>query len=381
MSRESYVVRRRDGETAGRHDSQPERRQDASADVRVVAHDLWLTTYASFRWLVVACLIVTIWFTWPLWQVRDAPPLLPALPGVPSVDIGLPLIGALLAVLFAPLLGMAAATLLVVYAVLVDQTRLQPEIVSLLFLLWGTLPSPVARGFARAHLISLWFFSGFNKLLSPAFFDDLAPFLLSAFVPDPAPWQGLAFGYLLAFGEMGLGLLGLAPRTRRLAAIGAFVLHMSILLSLSPLGHDHNSAVWPWNVALAFAGFAYLWPWRESVLASLLQVPLWARASMLVLVAMPLGFYVGKVDAYLAHNLYSSTIARAEVKCRVACFQMQDPANTWTSLNVPLPPEHRLFEQYFALTCRPGDEMRIVDPRAWYRRQGLDERVVTCLAS
>jgi hypothetical protein len=330
-----------------------------------------------FRWLVVACQIATVVVTWPLWQDRDRPPLLPLL-SLPSIDLGLPLIAASLAVLFAPVVGMAAVTVLTIYAVLVDQTRLQPEVVSLLFLMWGTQGTPIALGFARAHLISLWFFSGFNKLLSPAFFDDMAPFLLSAFVPEPSAGMGRAFGFVLALTELGLGVLAIAPRTRRLAAAVALVLHLGILLTLSPLGHDRNSAIWPWNVALAFAGFAFIAPWQESALASLLRVPLWARAAMILLALMPLGFYLGRVDAYLAHNLYSSNIARASVECRRECRRMQDPANTWTSLNVPLPPEHRLYEQYFALTCRPGDEMTITDPREWYRRQGLATRVVAC---
>lgn len=333
-----------------------------------------------FRWLVVACQIATILVTWPLWQDRDRPPLLPLLPSLPlpSFDVGLPLIAASVVVLFAPVLGMAAATALTVYAVLLDQTRLQPEVVSLLFLLWGTLGTPIALGFARAHLISLWFFSGFNKLLSPAFFNDMAPFLLSAIVPEPQPWQGLAFGYGLALTEMALGVLAVVPRTRTVAAAVALVVHLGILLTLSPLGHDRNSAIWPWNVALAFAGFAFIAPWKESVLTSLLRAPVWARAAMILLAVAPLGFYLGKVDAYLAHNLYSSNIARATVECRGACRRMQDPANTWTSLNVPLPPEHRLYEQYFALSCRPGDAMTIIDPREWYRRQGLGTRTLEC---
>ena len=332
-----------------------------------------------FRWLVVACQIATVLVTWPLWQDRNRPPLLPLLP-LPSFDVGLPLIAAAVAVLLAPVLGMVAVTVLTIYSILVDQTRLQPEVVSLLILLWGTLPFPISLGFARAHLVSLWFFSGFNKLLSPAFFNDMAPFLLSAFVPDPQPWQGIGFGYLLASTELGLGVLAVVPGTRRLAAVVALVLHLGILLSLSPLGLDRNSAIWPWNVALAFAGFSLIAPWKEPVLASLLRVPVWARVLMILLAVMPFGFYLGKVDAYLAHNLYSSNIARATVECRGACRRMQDPANTWTSLNVPLPPEHRLYEQYFSLTCRPGDVMTITDPRTWYQRQGLGTRTLPCPA-
>jgi hypothetical protein len=59
------------------------------------------------------------------------------------------------------------------YAVLIDQTRLQPEIVSLIFLLWGTLPDPNLKTLARAHLIALWCFAGLNKLLSPAFMNSV----------------------------------------------------------------------------------------------------------------------------------------------------------------------------------------------------------------
>ena len=51
---------------------------------------------------------------------------------------------------------------------------------------------------------------------------------------------------------------------------------------------------------------------------------------------------------------------------------------TWRAFEVPLPPEHRLFEQYFRLTCQPGDEMTIRDTRWWFRVQGLDRRHLTC---
>ncbi|MFN8593253.1 MAG: hypothetical protein U0031_17500 [Thermomicrobiales bacterium] len=332
-----------------------------------------------FRWLAVGCQIATIIFTWPLWTNHESPPMLPAIP-LPAVEIGLPLVAASIAIVLAPRAGLITYSLLLLYAIVVDQTRLQPEVISLLILVWGTLPSMSLRAIARAHLVALWFFSGFNKLLSPAFFAQVAPFLLSAFVPKPSEIQGRAFGLALATTEMSLGILSLIPKTRRIAAWLALALHTGILITLSPLGHDHNSSVWPWNVALALAGFAYIAPWQGAPLAAWRLLPIWTRAVVVVLLLSPFGFYAGKIDAYLSHNLYSASVAQARVKCPVECQNKQDPLNTWYSFNVPLPPEHRLFEMYFARTCQPGDQMMIVDPRWWFQHQGLGTQYLVCQA-
>jgi hypothetical protein len=326
-----------------------------------------------FRWLVVACQAATLLITWPLWQVHASPPMLPAVP-LPSVSLGPALLLSLALLLVAPLAGMILHTVLVVYAVLVDQTRLQPEIISLLFLLWGTSPSHDARSLARAHLISLWLFGGFNKLLSPLFLHGTAQWMVAGLTSHPPLWLNAAAGYVIASTELGVGILALVPRTRRAAGVVAFGLHVGILLVLSPLGHHWNEAVWPWNVALAFAGLALIRPWSESPWRSLRRCHPSVRVLIALLVLAPAGFYVGITDAYVAHNLYSSNTASASSTAL-------SPDATWGAFRVPLPPEHRLFEQYFSLTCKPGDTMRISDQRWWFRRRGLADRVLTCPTS
>ena len=324
----------------------------------------------AFRWLVVACMGATVLITWPLWGVHESPPMLPAV-ALPAVALGWPLLGSLAVILVAPVVGMALHTALVLYAVLIDQTRLQPEVVSLLFLLWGTLPHATAKALARAHLVSLWAFAGVNKLFSPAFLDETAPRLIGGLIDEPPARLLANAGYLIAATELGTGLLALVPRTRRLAAVVAFGLHTGILVDLSPLGLDRNEAVWPWNVALAFAGFALIWPWRESPWRTLLGCHRGVRPLLLLLVVAPAGFYVGITDAYLAHNLYSSNTASAT-------STSLPPSETWIAFKVPLPPEHRLFKQYFHATCGPGDRMVITDTRWWYRRRGQDHVVLRC---
>ena len=331
----------------------------------------------AFRIVVVLCQAATFWITWPLWQARTSPPMLPAAP-LPAFDMGWLLFSSLALVLVAPLPGLVLQTLLLLYAALTDQTRMQPEVVSLLFLLWGTLPSPTAKTFARVHLLSMWMFAGFHKLLSPTFMTETAPWLFTGFPWDPPPWLTAQAGVLIAGTELSVGLLSLIVRTRRVAAIVAFALHAGILLNLSPLGLNRNEAIWPWNVALALAGFALIAPWKESLLTSLrLSRPL-ARPLIVGLLIAPLGFYVGLVDAYLAHNLYSANTPRATVACPQECRADQDPYITWLALRVPPPPEHRVFEQYFARTCRPGDLLIIKDSREWFRWHGLDDRRLSC---
>ena len=208
--------------------------------------------------------------------------------------------------------------------------------------------------------------------------DGTAQWILTGFPLDTPSWLFPHAGYVIALTELGTGLLAIVPQTRKIAAVVAFGLHIGIFLDLSPLGHDWNPSVWPWNIALAFAGFALIAPWRASPLRSLRLAQPLARPLILLTLIAPAGFYIGLTDAYLAHNLYSSNTASASVTCLGGCRPGQDPSVTWGVFNVPLPPEHRLFEQYFARTCRPGDHLLISDSRWWFKRQGLDRRVLTC---
>jgi len=322
----------------------------------------------AFRWLVVGCQAATLVITWPLWQVHDTPPMVQLL-NLPRIDLGIAIMFSLGVVLVAPKPGLILHTLLLLYAAAIDQTRMQPEVFSLLFLMWGTLPTPAAKAFARAHLVSMWFFAGFNKLMSPNFMHGTAQWMLSGLVSDPSPWLGENAGYVIAGTELSIGILAFIPWTRKVAAIGAFWLHAGILLDLSPRGHDWNASVWPWNIALAFAGFALIWPWRESPRAWITSLKPAVRPLLLLLLVAPLGFYIGITDAYLAHNLYSSNTADASVRCAGACEPYQQPVETWDAFHVPLPPEHRIFKTYFAESCEPGDVLTIHDTRWWFRER------------
>jgi len=330
----------------------------------------------AFRWLLVACQAATILISWPLWQRHASPPLLPALP-LPQVPIGALLLGSLLLVRVR--VGLIAHSLLLLAAVLMDQSRLQPEVVSLAFLLWATLPSGGARAFGRAHLVTLWLYAGLNKLVSPAFMHGTAQWMLDGLYPDAPARLRDNFGYVVALAEFGVGLLALLPWTRRVAALAALALHTGILLDLSPVGHHYNEIIWPWNVALAAAAFALIWPWRGSPWRTFLACRPAVRVLITLLVVAPLGFYALLTDAYLAHNLYSSntvTAERCDARgfCRPGTFVIE----TLEAFNAPLPPEHRLFRASFAKTCTAGERLVLHDPRWLAARRGLARQEVVC---
>ncbi|HEX4147355.1 MAG TPA: MauE/DoxX family redox-associated membrane protein [Pirellulales bacterium] len=322
-----------------------------------------LTTQTSFgllafRWLAVAAQGLTVWFTWPLWQVRETQPLLPLAP-LPQFDVGWLLAGSLAVVLVAPRVGVALHAAVLFVAILLDQTRLQPELISTCFLLLATLPAPGARLLGRTHLVALWFFSGFHKLISPGYYlqfsTQLWPLLLPSYSSESARWVA----WFMAMFEILLGLMAVVPRTRRAAAWLAMAWHLGVLAVLVRL--QWNEAVWPWNITLALSGFALVLPWRESLAEDFRRAGVLVRLAAILLLVSPLGYYLGIVDAYLSHCLYSGNLPMAHWKGRELV------AYTYKDLHVPLPPTYRTYKAYFHAVAKPGDEMTIDDPR-WCAR-------------
>ena len=314
-------------------------------------------------WLLALCQATTILVTWPLWQVHLTPPMLSALP-LPQINTGIILLITLAGIFFRPLEALAIHTVVIIYSILIDQTRLQPEIVSLVILMWGSLGWHSVKNVARVHLISLWFYVGLNKLLSSGYrsnFKFSHPYSSSRALMVPLI-------------EMSIAVLACIPRTRKIAALLAFALHMIIFALL--LRGNQNSAVWGWNIGIAFAAIAFFYSWRDSVVRALKESNRWAAAGALLILISPLGFYVGLGDPYLAHNLYSKNTPSAVWK---HANGDSDGIQMWGPFNVPMPPEHRLFEQYFNRSCEPGDYLIIYDPRYWAALRGYSERVLPCV--
>jgi hypothetical protein len=336
--------------------SESARLPSAAVRARLLA---WLAAnrVVALRWLLVLCQTAIILLTWELWQVRESPPLLPAV-AVPQMPVGVALIATLALVLRAPRAGVAAHLAVLLYAVVADQTRLQPQVVSLALLLFGTTALSAAPAIARAHLISLWIWSGVNKALSTDFMERTATLMFDALPLGPS-WMRSWFGWLVILSETAVGVCLLVAPLRRAGVVLAFLVHAMILLVLMP--GRWSVSVWPWNLALPVAAAAFFWPDP----AAPRETGRPARRARLLLAGfllLPVGFYGGWVDAYLAHHVYSDSTATAVVcrdgeRCSPAPFLAPH-----LPMRTRLPPEPRLFVAHFDAICHPGDRL-VVYPR------------------
>lgn len=334
-----------------------------------VATPWWM--YGIRIWLV-GMFAYTIKLTWPIWAERETPPLLPLVPMPAFEHFGILLVATALCFIVWPRAGLAANVLVGLAAMTADQTRMQPQIFSFWLLMLGTVPTATSQFLARNHLASLWFFSGFHKLLSPGYFSGVAPFLWSglfspairAAIPDYS--QALAGG--LAVVELVVGLAVFVPRLRKACAVIAVVLHLGVLWILHG-NNDWNTSVWPWNLALAVAGPTFIATWRGTLRDDYRACGKPGFAMGVALFFSPLLFYVGKLDAYLSHCLYSANVPIATmVPAQVGTmpYQMNSQEGPyWDKLNAPQPPTHRNFELYFRAVAKPGDAMVVQDDRWW----------------
>jgi hypothetical protein len=143
-------------------------------------------------------------------------------------------------------------------------------------------------------------------------------------------------------------------------------MHLGIALLLSPLVTNQNASVLPWNLATAVVGY---WLLRQSLgiaratdAAAAAAGRRWRPAVLAALFVMPLGYYLGLVNAHLAFVLYSGNMPYA-LHTSAGTLQRLDE---WaTGLEVPFPDSPRLFVQLFDRTAAPGDKLHVADPRWW----------------
>jgi hypothetical protein len=250
--------------------------------------------------------------------------------------------------------------------------RLQPEFISQAILLWGTLPWAAARTVSRAHLIALWFYSGFHKLDCPYFYTGDAHWLVTSFFPAANAGISAAVGVSLALAEIILAVCAVLPRTRSVAVWMAYFFHLTIVVTLA-LGLGWDEAVWPWNMALAAAGYVFIDSWKETPTAQLRRLGLAMRMAVGLILLLPLAYDSGWVDTYLCHVLYSSHAPLAWIRTSDGRRVLID---TRPKLKVPVPQIERLYVAYFAAVAAPGDELEIFDPRLCSRWRMREHRVI-----
>jgi hypothetical protein len=298
-------------------------------------------------------LAITVRWTWQLWLHRTSPPNLPISELASHLNWAAPIVALATGVLLLPRAMSLTLGIVLVAAILGDQIRTQPEVVSLALLMIAPQLGEQGRSVARWHLSTMWTWAGIHKALSLGWAHGGAQFIAAAL---GRPGARVLIAFSVPALEITLGVTSMFRRLSPVVRWVGFITHVAIFLTLSPLFGNWNSAVWPWNISVAIASLC-LFARRTDVVRRK------ATACVIgaVLIVYPALFYLGLSDAYLSHNLYSSNTATAAVcsedgRCTTA------PVDTWSSLNVPLPPEPRIYRAWFEGSCAQGTTLEVIGP-------------------
>ena len=279
-----------------------------------------------------------------------------------------------------------SALVIAAFFVVQDESRLQPWFYQYSFMLaafclfgLGRVGALDALNACRLIVAATYFWSGLQKA-NASFIQSTHPWLVEPLTTRLPDWAGsalLAGGYAVPVVEAVIGIGLLTRRFRRLAVMGALLMHAFIMLCIGPLGHDHNTVVWPWNFAMVAFVLILFWRAPDDTTPSTILDPgrnfstgFAFRAAVLVLFAfMPLFNFFGLWASYLSSGLYSGTSKQGYVL-------VWDSAN-WQStriggvsereLNTPAYPEESIFENVFAERwCEEGSEEALRREQAGY---------------
>ena len=278
------------------------------------------------------------------------------------------------------------ALVMAAFFVVQDESRLQPWFYQYCFMLAAFCLFGLSRVGAldalnacRLIVVATYFWSGLQKA-NASFIQTTHPWLVEPLTTRLPDWAGsalLAGGYAVPMVEAVIGIGLLTRRFRRLAVMGALLMHAFIMLCIGPLGHDHNTVVWPWNFAMVAFVLILFWRAPDDTTPSTILDPgrnfstgFAFRAAVLVLFAfMPLFNFFGLWASYLSSGLYSGTSKQGYIL-------VWDGSN-WQStriggvsereLNTPAYPEESIFENVFAERwCEEGSEEALRREQAGY---------------
>jgi hypothetical protein len=273
------------------------------------------------RALLAACGL-TLLISAPLWLNTRAYPVLPLLNRFPIT--GQPWDRIIFAASLA-LLGLsfwkwrwAVPGFLIVslFMALQDQNRWQPWFyLYWVMLLLTQLPPSAALAGNRLVLCAVYFWAGIYKC-NARFHDEVVSFFYSNLI-------GWLPAFLLPLAKFALSItpvvemfvaIGLwIPRWRLAALLAAGVIHLTALILLGPWGHNFNSVIWPWNLAmpafliLVFTGSQAAPPWPA------LRKPAWGALVTAAFCVLPILGCYGWWDSYLCFSVYSGATDRGSI--------------------------------------------------------------------
>lgn len=220
---------------------------------------------------------------------------------------------------------------------------------------------------------SVYVWSGIQKI-NHVFLTDIFPWMLDPFIHT---WSIeiksaiFSLGVFIPLIEICIGIGLLTKKLRDYAVISAIAMHLFVLSSIGPFGHNWNNVIWPWNIAMACFVVILFWKNNTSLKEILFNNhSLIHYITLLLFAVMPILSFLGLWDSYLSSTLYSGNIKDAKVyikgvslselpagigKYSVPISQTESAIDIykWSfgELNVPPYPEDRIFKNIGKMIC------------------------------
>ncbi len=273
--------------------------------------------------LIGISLIIQMVISKPLWvsSIRELPtaPLIYGLNwGVFESLILLSLFIFLLLIIYKPLnkVFIIATVMLYFLLVLADQSRLQPWLFLYALMLLCTVflqgEEPKCTTYRLRTIFMIlsisYFWSGVQKV-NYFFGIEMFPWLAEFTGQGPFLQSHPQMGYIVGIIEAAAGLALIFRPTRKVAALFLLIMHLFILISLGPFGHNWNHVVWPWNIC--FASILILLVWFNNAQKEPTQYFIRAKYYIFCFVLvgiMPILGIFGKWDHFLSGGFYSSMV-------------------------------------------------------------------------
>jgi hypothetical protein len=256
---------------------------------------------------------------------------------------------------------------------LFDQSRWQPWFYQYLFMLAALglyYANPGRDGqrdsmlnACRLIVVSIYFWSGIQKA-NPAFVHEAFPWMIepfTRFLPEAARHWPDALGFIAPVVEVATAAGLVIAEFRRPAVISALAMHTFILACVGPLGHNYDSVVWPWNLAMGAMAILLFWP-GEKVRLSAEPRDLVFRGLLLALFGIaPFLSFLNLWDGYLSFALYSGNNNSATIYMDDAVAgRLPDEIQEFVVENESKVDELEIFDWSFGeLNVPPYAELRV----------------------
>lgn len=166
-------------------------------------------------------------------------------------------------------------------------------------------------------MAAIYFWSGIQKL-NPNFLTDTFPWLMEP-ITNHLGKESLSYfdflGRSFPLIETATGLMLLVPFLQKFGLIMSIMMHTFILFVLSPLGHNYNPVVWPWNIAMILFNIILFNKNSSFSLFNFRSGFKYYSSKFVIIffVFFPLFNFFNYWDSYLSHNLYTGNTSNGVI--------------------------------------------------------------------